>query len=164
MTYATADLALVFPAAVEQDVQLVAANGTPPVRWSVVTGTLPPGIHISTVGHLTGAALAAGTFPVTVEATDGLGLTDQATLDFDVAEPTLAIEGLAARFLLSGPTLDPLQEAFVDFHGNGDGTYDLGDFRAWVLAHPSLPLSASVIASPRASIVVVPVTPGKDAP
>jgi hypothetical protein len=34
--------------------------------------------------------------------------------------------------------------AFLDRQGNADGAYDLGDFRAWVLANPSLPLSAEL--------------------
>jgi hypothetical protein len=159
LTYSVADLDLAFPAAVAQDVQLVAANGTQPILWNVVTGSLPPGISLSDFGRLTGAAVSAGSFPVTVEARDLLGLTDQATIDLDVADPMLAIEGLAARFLLSGPALDQLQEAYVDHQGNGDGSYDLGDFRAWVLAHPSLPMSAAMITSARASIVAVPFEP-----
>jgi M6 family metalloprotease-like protein len=157
LTYAVADVDLAIPAAVAQDLQLVAANGTPPILWSVVAGSLPPGIGLSDFGRLTGAAVAAGAFPVTVEAADGLGLTDQASIDFQVADPTLSIEALAARFVLSGAAIDALQEAYVDYQGNGNGAYDLGDFRAWVLAHPSLPMSASIVASPRASIVAVPV-------
>jgi hypothetical protein len=108
---------------------------------------------------LTGAAVAAGSFPVTLEAADGIGLTDEATIDFQVADPTLGIEGLAARFLLSGAAIDQLQEAYVDHHGNGDGAYDLGDFRAWILSHPTLPMSVSAEPSPRAAVVVVPAAP-----
>jgi hypothetical protein len=159
LTYAVADVSLPIPAAVAQDVQLTAANGNSPILWSVVAGSLPPGIHLSELGRVSGAANATGSFPVTVEATDGIGLTDQASIDFQVADPALPIEGLAERFLLSGPALDHLQEAYVDHQGNGNGAYDLGDFRAWVLAHPSLPLSASVEPSARASVVVVPVAP-----
>jgi M6 family metalloprotease-like protein len=143
LTYAIADLDLAIPAAVAQDLQLVAANANPPILWSVVAGSLPPGLDLSQVGRLSGAAVAAGSFQVTVEATDGIGLTDQASIDLQVADPTLPIAGLAAHFLLSGPALDYLQEAYVDHHGNGNGAYDLGDFRAWILAHPTLPMSAS---------------------
>jgi len=163
LTYAVADLNLPIPAAVAQDLQLVAANGNPPILWSVVAGSLPPGISLSDFGRLTGAAVAAGAFPVTVEAADGLGLTDQAIIDFQIADPMLPIEGLAAHFLLSGAAIDQLQEAYVDHQGNGNGAYDLGDFRAWVLAHPDLPMSASLVASPRASIVAVPVAPAAEA-
>jgi M6 family metalloprotease-like protein len=161
LTYSVPDRAFAIPAAVAQDIQLVAAEGTAPILWSVVAGSLPPGIDLSGHGRLTGAAVAAGSFPVTVEAADAIGLTDQANIQFDVADPTLPIESLAARFLLSGPALDLLKEAYVDHHGNGNGSYDLGDFRAWVLAHPSLPLSASIVSSPRASVVAVPVTPAR---
>jgi hypothetical protein len=159
LTYAAADVELGISAAVAQDIQLVATNGTNPIMWSVVSGSLPPGILMSTTGHITGAALAAGAFPVTVQALDFIGLTAQATIGFDVAEPVIAIEGLTSRFLLSGPSLAPLLEAYVDHQGNGNGTYDLGDLRAWVLAHPSLPLSAAVTATPQPSVVTIPMRP-----
>jgi len=161
LTYAAADVDLDIAAAVAQDIQLVATNGTSPITWSVVAGSLPPGIAMSSTGRLTGAALATGAFPVTVEALDFIGLTAQASIDMDVAEPALAIEGLTSRFLLSGPALDPLLEAYVDYQGNGNGTYDLGDLRAWVLAHPSLPLSAAVT-TPQPSVVTIPMRAPKD--
>jgi hypothetical protein len=156
LTYAVADLDLSISAAVPQDIQLVATNGTNPITWRMVSGPLPPGISLSTTGRLTGAALDAGTFPVTVEALDGIGLTAQATLAFDIAEPLVALTNLTSRFLLTGPGLEPLVEAYVDHHGNGNGSYDLGDFRAWVLAHPELPLSATSIPTPQPSVVKIP--------
>ena len=165
LTYAAADVELAFEAAVAQNIQLVATDGTPPIRWTVVAGSLPPGIDLlAPLGRLSGAALAAGSFPVTLEATDAIGLTDQANVAIEITAPELAIENLAASFLLAGPPLDALQQAYVDHQGNGDGAYDLGDFRAWVLAHPSLPLSASLTPSPRPAVLVVPVTPAAKAP
>jgi hypothetical protein len=155
LTYDVADLDLTFDAATPQDIQLVATDGTPPITWSVVAGSLPTGIAMSIYGRVTGASLESGAFPVTVEAEDSIGLTVQAQVDFGVTEPTLAWSELASRFLLEGPALGQLREGYVDHHGNGDGIYDLGDFRAWVLAHPSLPLSAAVV-QPQPSVLIVP--------
>ncbi len=52
--------------------QLVATGGTPPIGWTVSSGTLPPGLALSpTTGALTGTPIGpAGTVSFTVEATD----------------------------------------------------------------------------------------------
>ena len=49
------------------DFQIMADAGD---TWSVVTGTLPPGISLSADGTLTGVPLLAGDFPFTVRIQD----------------------------------------------------------------------------------------------
>ena len=151
LIYAVADVDLALTAAMPQDVQLVVANGTAPILWSVLSGSLPTGLSLSSGGRLTGASLDVGSYPLTVEALDALGLSASATLTLEVAEPAIAVADLASPLLLGTAALDPLQQAFFDRQGNRDGRFDLGDFRAWVLAHPSLPLSAGLapVAGPR---------------
>jgi hypothetical protein len=39
-----------------------------------------------------------------------------------------------------GTTNLPL-ETFLDLEGDADGTYDLGDFRLWVLGNPNHPVN-----------------------
>jgi hypothetical protein len=51
---------------------LAAAGGTGPYTYALV-GTLPEGLSLSLSGELSGTALAAGTFPITVRATDSSG-------------------------------------------------------------------------------------------
>ncbi len=53
--------------------QLTVTGGTSPYTWSVVSGTLPPGISLSAVGTLTGTSTATGNFRFTVKATDANG-------------------------------------------------------------------------------------------
>src|SRR5262249_100898 len=62
---------------------LSAAGGTPNYTWSVVSGNLPNGITLSTVGALTGTPSAAGSFTFTARATDSSTptLTAQKTID-----------------------------------------------------------------------------------
>jgi hypothetical protein len=50
--------------------QLTAANGTGAITWTVSSGTLPPGITLSSSGALTGPATADGTYSFTVQASD----------------------------------------------------------------------------------------------
>ena len=70
--------------------------------------------------------------------------------------PSIPFAQLASPFLLSGAALGPLMDAFLDLQGNNSGSFDLGDFRAWVLAHPSLPLSADLGPAAAPQTVVLP--------
>jgi hypothetical protein len=49
---------------------LTAVGGTSPYTWSVIGGTLPPGMALSTGGVLSGTPTVAGVFVVTVRAVD----------------------------------------------------------------------------------------------
>jgi large repetitive protein len=48
-----------------------ASGGTPPYRWSVQSGSLPPGLTLSSTGTLSGTPTTAGSFNFTVEVSDG---------------------------------------------------------------------------------------------
>lgn len=50
--------------------QLSAANATGVVSWSVVGGSLPPGLTLSTAGAITGSATSNGIYSFTVQASD----------------------------------------------------------------------------------------------
>jgi len=152
-----------FPAAVELDVQLVAENGTPPFRWSLIGGSLPTGLRLETSGRLVGAALTTGDFMLTLQAVDALGLPASGVLSLTLSDPPLAIESLTQPFLLTGPPPAGSELAFLNAQGNGTAGYDVGDFRKWVLAHPELPLSADIHQILQARVVVpmsLPVNPG----
>ena len=138
------DASVELEATVQQSVQLVGAPGPGPIVWMNVGGSLPAGVTLQADGLLTGASEDVGTFSTTVDATNGLGLTAVAMLTVHVGRPSIPLAQLASPFLLGGPPLGGVQAAFLDRQGNGDGSYDLGDFRAWVLANPSLPLSAAL--------------------
>ena len=51
------------------------AGGSPPVTFSLNTGTLPTGLTLSTAGVLSGTPTQSGLFPITVKATDSNGCT-----------------------------------------------------------------------------------------
>ncbi|MBI4537955.1 MAG: M6 family metalloprotease domain-containing protein [Gemmatimonadetes bacterium] len=140
-----------FQAATAQEVVLRAENANEPVRWSQVAGQLPEGLALKAEGRITGAALETGSFPVTVRATDALGLEATAAVTFEVREPQIAGPVLAGPFLLNGMSPDALQQVFLDRIGNANGRYDLADLRAYVILNPNLPqavASAVVQAAP----------------
>lgn len=141
---AVSPLDLTVTATVAQSIQLTAQNAAAPVTWSMTGGVLPEGLSFGADGRITGSALDLGAFSLDVEATDAVGLSAVATVALEVDPPVILIGQLASRFLLRGAPLGAVEEAFLDRQGNFDGAYDLGDFRAWVLANPSLPLSADL--------------------
>jgi hypothetical protein len=54
--------------------RLTAEGGTGGYSFRLVSGNLPAGWHLSSSGALSGAALGAGTYTITVRAEDGNGL------------------------------------------------------------------------------------------
>ena len=64
-----------------------AVGGTPPYSWSVVSGSLPPGLALSSTGTISGTPTAAGSFTFTVEATDSVGATATQALTITIGAP-----------------------------------------------------------------------------
>jgi hypothetical protein len=67
-----------------------ATGGTPPYTWSIASGALPGGISLNAAtGVLSGTPTAAGTFGVTIQATDSRSQTAQKALTFTVTDTAL---------------------------------------------------------------------------
>ncbi len=66
-----------------------------------------------------------------------------------VTAPTLALSAVLGQLLTGTGTLSPSDLAYLDFLGNGNGQYDVGDFLGWVLVTGATPSSPAV----RAAIV-----------
>jgi M6 family metalloprotease-like protein len=159
LVYKVAATTVRITAAEDPGVTLEPEHGTPPYEWSVMEGRVPQGIALNNRGQLTGVPWETGSFPLSVQVTDALGLRATGTFTLQVDEPVFPVEKLAAKFLLVGGDLTGPQLQYLDLRGNNDGIYDVGDLRAWVLAHPGLPLSASLKALVGPRQVVVPMVP-----
>lgn len=159
LTYRVAAATVRIRAAEDPLITLEPENGTPPYVWKVLSGNFPTGLSLDLVGKLFGAAMETGSYPLTVEVIDGIGLTARGDVVLQVDDAVIPGTNLASKFLLTGPALTVAQSAYVDRRGNNDGNYDLGDFRAWVLAHPGLALTEAErsLAAPRK--VVIPLRP-----
>lgn len=91
--------------------------------------------------------MVMGIFLISVKATDAIGLTDSIGVDLTVGPPDVGLQVMAEPFLNVG-TPNPALETFLDLQGDADGTYDLGDFRVWILGNPDHPLNAPARAAP----------------
>jgi Putative Ig domain len=49
------------------------AGGVGPYTWSIISGSLPPGLTMSTSGNITGTPTTQGTFNFTVQVVNPLG-------------------------------------------------------------------------------------------
>jgi M6 family metalloprotease-like protein len=98
--------------------------------WTVTGGALPQGVTLSTSGVLSGFPRATGSFgyTATVVSCD----TKSRAFTLSVTAPTLATADVTAQLL--GPTspLSADQVRYLDFQGNNNGFFDIGDFLAWV--------------------------------
>lgn len=72
---------------------LSAAGGTAPYTWSVASGSLPPGLSLSSSGLISGTPAGVGTSRFTVQVTDTESTPQRATapLIITIAAPPLAI-------------------------------------------------------------------------
>ncbi len=131
-------------AAVEHAIELVAANANSPVTWTLANGSLPDGMRFESVGRISGAALEKGSFPLTLDVQDGIGLEATATLVLEVQDPGFSLELLTGPFLAGDEVPQGPESAYLDRNGNGNGGYDLGDLRAYVLDNPDLPMSGEL--------------------
>jgi len=110
--------------------------------WTVTGGALPQGLTLGASGVVSGFPRESGafTYTATVFSCD----TQSRTFTLSVTVPTLATADVTAQLL--GPTtpLNADQIRYLDYLGNNNGSFDIGDFLAWVKL-TNAPLSSAVL-------------------
>lgn len=130
-------------AAIPQQIALEVSDGNDPVTWIVESGALPPGLALgSTTGVITGIPTDVGHYQAGILARDAIGLEARGALDIEVVPPSVGVQLLVSSFLGSSDLLTPAQGQFFDRVGNANGSYDIGDFRAYLMVNPDLPETA----------------------
>ncbi|HEX9885859.1 MAG TPA: M6 family metalloprotease domain-containing protein, partial [Longimicrobiales bacterium] len=156
LTYSVPEeLAVELVAARPAEVYLVAENANLPVKWFLDQGALPQGLALDDDGRLVGAPIETGTFAVVLRARDSYGLTALGSVVVDVSAPTISLRDLTGPLLGQPHGLAQLQRDYLDFDGNRNGVYDLGDFRAFILAYPDAPETAQEMAPVQVRVPVV---------
>ena len=110
--------------------------------WSVTSGALPQGLTLGANGVVSGFPRQTGNFAytATVVSCD----TKSRAFTLSVTAPTLAVSDVVTQLLGPAAPLTPDQVRYLDLLGNNNGSFDIGDFLAWVkLTNP--PLSPAVI-------------------
>ena len=135
---------------------VTATGGAPPYSWSVISGSLPPGLTLSTSGTpsatLSGAPTTQGTYNFTVQATDSAAGTDTQALSITIAAaPALTITTTS----LPGGTVGQPYSQSVTATG-GTTPY------SWSVVSGSLPpgLALSPTGTPSATLSGTPTTEG----
>ncbi len=72
------------------------ADGTKFASYAIVGGALPPGMELTADGTIRGTPTQLGTVTIQVKATDSNGLSDTATVSFNVIAPTIAVSATFA--------------------------------------------------------------------
>lgn len=107
---------------------LTASGGTSGYTYAVAAGSLPPGVSLSSSGVLSGTATAAGTFNLTVTATDsstGTGpYTGSRAYSWTINPPALTINPVSGSNL-SGTALTAYSQAFAPSGGTAPYTYGI---------------------------------------
>lgn len=87
----TASAPLNGTAGVAQSASITASGGTAPYTYALTAGALPVGMSFSSAGLLSGTPTVAGTFNLTVMATDNHGNTGAALFAFTIAAPSITL-------------------------------------------------------------------------
>ena len=135
----------VMGAAYNDTLQVTGGTGTN--SWSVTGGALPQGVTLNaTSGIVSGFLQQTGNFSYTVTVTSG-AQSQSKMFTFSVTAPTLTTSAVTAQLLGPAAPLTADEVRYLDFLGNTNGSFDVGDFLAWVKltgAPPSPPASQSM--------------------
>jgi hypothetical protein len=116
----------------------MAANGAPPLTWSVISGSLPPGLQLAGAsGLLAGTPTSAGSYSFTLQVTDVTTATAQARFTLLVNPPPFSILTTA----LPGGAAGTAYSQTLATTGGGTGTV------SWTLTSGSLPPGLSLAGS-----------------
>jgi M6 family metalloprotease-like protein len=127
-----------FSGGIQHTVTLSVENANLPVNWSIIAGELPPFLNIGQEGSLWGTPVARGEFPLTLRVMDAIGLQAFLPVTLTVEDPELPVSALTSDYLLVGPPLSASTKIYLDNAGNENGSFDLGDIRAYVLRNPNV--------------------------
>jgi hypothetical protein len=83
--------------------QLSATGGVPPYTWTIVNGSLPPGLTLDPYsGLITGTASVAGAFSFTVQVTDSKSTSSQKQTSITIIALPLSIQTSSIPFAVAG--------------------------------------------------------------
>jgi hypothetical protein len=111
---------------------LAVTDPTAAPTWSIRSGALPPGIALDpATGVLSGVPEVAGAFSVRLRAEAGPAF-GEGTCTISITEPALNLNGVADLVLGVEGALTADEMHYLDLIGDGNGRFDVGDFRAYL--------------------------------
>ena len=129
-------------------------GGTPPYRWSIANGALPPGLALNAdTGVISGTAAVGGDYPYTAMITDSVGATATVAKFIAVTGPPAPVT-VVEFYNVS------LDHYFITYVADEIAKLDNGTFKGW--ARTGLSLKAFAAAqSGTAAVCRIYIPPGK---
>jgi hypothetical protein len=117
------------------------------LAWSVVAGTLPPGLSLdATSGVIGGIPTAAGASNVTIRV-DGGGRLGLRQFSMQVTTPAVTVSAAMDAAMGVPDALTIEEKRYLDIVGNNNGLFDIGDLRALLRRERQLSRAAMLEAS-----------------
>ncbi len=111
---------------------LEAVGGTGAYAWTQTGGAMPAGLSLDlATGLISGTAEEDGEFELAVEVISG-ALSSSDTVTLIIERPSLALGDIINHLLAPGVVLSVDEERYLDIIGNNNGSFDIGDFRAYL--------------------------------
>lgn len=133
-------------------IQWKPGTGCPPYGYSVVGGAFPPGLSLSSSGHITGTPTQAGTYTFYVRQTDLCGIEGEGNAPFVITirpgGPPLSVSSSSAP----GGEVDLSYSATLTAAGGANGSH------SWSVTSGQLPPGLTL--SPDGKLSGAPTTPG----
>jgi M6 family metalloprotease-like protein len=112
---------------------LTATGGSGNFVWTRTGGdAMPQGLTLDAPsGAITGVPEEDGEFQVVFQATSG-ALSDTNTVTIIITRPSLLLDNVVNHLLSPVAVLTADEERYLDIIGNNNGSFDVGDFRAFL--------------------------------
>ena len=108
-----------------------ASGGRGAYAWSLAAGALPGGLTLGGNGIIAGVLEATGQFSFTARVVSGSQSLDL-PLTVSVSAPQLTTASVLSVLVGTGGTLSTDDRRYLDLVGNRNGSFDVGDFLAFV--------------------------------
>ncbi|MFT0519097.1 putative Ig domain-containing protein [Pseudomonas faucium] len=104
------------------DQTLSSANGTAPYTYAPISGSLPPGVTLSSAGVFSGTPSSVGTYNLTIRSTDQYGAIGTINYTISVAAPVISV---MPPTLPAGTYGAPYSQAISATGGNGSYSFSV---------------------------------------
>ena len=114
-----------------------ASGGTPPYKWSLSSGQLPPGLTLSTAGVLSGTATSPASYLLGLHLADSAGVSLNRDIALGVALPSLQIGVGSLSFAYTQGSAVPASQTFA-LSSNGSALpFAVTSDQSWLTATPA---------------------------
>ena len=129
---------------VAYDQQISAFYGQTPYSWSLVSGPLPPGLTLGTVGMISGTPTKNGTFNFTVQVTDAFSETATQALSMTIQNPVIVTFPVSESWSVTLTLGTGTGLSTQTYTGTETGTLTVTNWNYQLINHTGYPVSGGI--------------------